>query len=98
MGLPVIAYAKSSVTFDTGESLEVHGLSRGDTLKVDPEKAEPKEVEINLIASGTDLPIEEVRAWYNVTPSGEVEKVIREILTLSGLAVDPKPVAGISTA
>lgn len=87
MTLPDIARASAVVELDGGHAVTVRGLSRGESLQISRLSTEEDvlEMEVAIIAFGTDTPIEDARAWHRSVPFQAVQPVIDRIVELSGL-------------
>lgn len=82
MPLPTISLPRDTVDID-GQQIQLRGLSRGEVLSVKTET--PAEMEVQLLAFGLDMNSEEVKAWYDATPSSAVQKLVEKVMALSGL-------------
>lgn len=89
MALPVLSPDSAMVEFHDGQKIEVFGLTRSAALKMADHQDDLGLTEKTLLVAGLRLPMEEVTPWYEATSSAEVEKVVKAILKLSGLDVDP---------
>lgn len=96
MSLPAIAPPTREVVLPDGARLVVRGLRRRELLAVDeitgPERA--AEIEIFMIACGTDTPADEVRAWYDPAPAEYVTPLMEAIGGLSNLTDGGKASGG----
>jgi len=93
MGLPHFDPERRVVELPGGVSVEVRGLSRREFLarpRVDEDDENPDlaELEVFMLAHGTDTPIEDARAWYDTAPAAVVGPVIEAIYAVSGVSVD----------
>jgi hypothetical protein len=93
LSLPTIAPQTAVVELEGGHSVSVRGLSRGEALEMaavgnalaDGGTDGLAEGEIQLLAYGTDTPLDEVRQWYATAPSVAVKPILDKILEISGL-------------
>lgn len=88
MTLPKFPHEHASVDID-GEIILVHGLSRREVAQAQKlsraaeDTGDWSELEIFVIACGTDTPIEEVRDWYGTVPNHVAPTVSNRIRELS---------------
>lgn len=86
MGLPKIKLPTKEVLLSDGSAVEVRGLTR---LEVQEIHALGKEDESKfdpvLLSLGAGVSSEDAAAWIKATPFGDVEKLLKAILDLSGL-------------
>ena len=88
MALPVVSPQKSEVELSDGTIMEVRGLTRKAALSMGDNSEDLGLTERNLLVAGLGATMKDVTDWYSQSASSEVEKVVKAILTLSGLDVD----------
>lgn len=87
MPLPSVPLPTATVEVE-GHTIPVRGLSRGEAIALKTAalaEVGEAEVEIRTLAHGLDTALEEIRDWYEKTPSHVVQKVADKIVELSGL-------------
>ena len=85
MTLPKILTEHATVTI-AGQDFDIRSLTRAEAAKLQKMVADGKQgsdLEIEMIAAGTDTPRDEVRAWYEATPSKAVDQLVTAIRDLS---------------
>ncbi len=73
---------------DAGITVKVRGLTRAEALKVQGVEMDVAESEVILVARAMVEPAmteDQVRAWQNVSPAGELELITTAVLELSGM-------------
>lgn len=71
---------------DAGITVKVRGLTRSEALKVQGIEMDVIEAEVVLIAQAMVDPAmteDQVRAWQNVSPAGELQLITTAVLELS---------------
>lgn len=85
MSLPKILANHRTITV-AGAQIDIRSLTRAEVARlrdlVDRD-APLEEVEIEMVAAGTDTPKDEAREWYGATDSPVVDQVIAAIRDLS---------------
>lgn len=87
MTLPKFLTPHTTIVVDDQE-VDIRGLTRSETARFNWMVSQNKsmaELEVAVIAAGTDTPADEVKAWYETTPSHAVEAVLTAIKDLSRL-------------
>jgi len=85
MALPKILHEHATVTVG-GEDIDIRSLTRSEVarLRTLVNDGKPDDaIEIEMVACGTDTPVDEVRAWYATTPSKAVDQLVTAIRDLS---------------
>jgi hypothetical protein len=88
MGLPTVKIPSETIRLSDGQTLEVRGLTRGEALSMQGLAEDVLEVEVHLLAYGTDTPLDEARAWHKDAPASAVEPITSAVARLSGLLED----------
>ena len=83
MALPQFSIPTDMLDIE-GQTLTLRGLTRGEIIKLKNFEDEI-EGEIWTLATGLELPLDEVRAWYDKAPTMIVQKIVKKIVELSGL-------------
>lgn len=71
-----------------GGFVKVRALTRSEALKIKGQEMPEEEMEqllLSLALAEPKLTPEEVKAWQDSSPAGEIEEVIAEIMRLSGM-------------
>lgn len=87
MTLPKILAAHETIEVD-GAEVDIRALSRAEAARFHKMVADGKtmaDLEIAVLAAGTDTPIDEAKSWYENTPSSAVDQVLTAIKNLSRL-------------
>jgi hypothetical protein len=87
MTLPKILVPHDVVEVD-GQTFDIRALTRGEAARFQKMVADGvslADLEIAVLAAGTDTPKDEAQAWYEATPAHAVEVVITAIKDLSRL-------------
>lgn len=85
MSLPKFLATHRTITVE-GQDIDIRSLSRaevGRIRKMADDGASLADLEIAVLAGGTDTPIDEVKAWYEDAPSPVVDPIIAAIRELS---------------
>lgn len=88
MPLPTINLPRETVTLSDGSAVEVRGLTRGEAYDMRDHAEDPRELEIRMLAYGTDVGLDEARAWHNTAPTAVIDPLVTAISRLSGLTED----------
>ena len=92
MGLPAFDPIRRVVELPGGVALEVRGLTRREFLErpvaEDEDNIDVAELEVYMLAKGTDTPIGDARSWYDTAPAAVVGPVVEAIYAASGVTVD----------
>jgi hypothetical protein len=87
MTLPKILAAHQTIEVE-GSEIDIRALTRAEAARFQKMSHDGKplaDLEIAVIAAGTDTPLDETKAWYESTPSHAVNEVITAIRDLSRL-------------
>lgn len=87
MALPKVPQAHRTVDVE-GVLFDIRGLTRAEAAKLQKMVSDDRpggELEIAMVAFGTDTPIDEVEDWYSATPAGAVGELLEAIRDLSKL-------------
>jgi len=87
VSLPKILTAHETVEIE-GEAFDIRALTRAEAArcqKMVRDGVSLADLEIAVIAAGTDTPRDEAKAWYETTPSHAVDQLIIAIKDLSRL-------------
>lgn len=87
MSLPKFPARRETVEID-GEFIAIRSLTRHEQAQFQKMVAagvEWDELEMAVIAAGTETELEEVRDWYRATPGDVAERLSTAIRVLSGL-------------
>ena len=71
-----------------GQEFDIRALTRAEAArfqKIVRDGAGLAELEIAILAAGTDTPLDEATAWYETTPSHAVDQMIDAIKEISRL-------------
>jgi hypothetical protein len=85
--LPKILTPHETVVVE-GVEVDVRSLTRAEASrfqKMVRDGASMADLEIAMLAAGTDTPVDEVKAWYEVTPSTAVDQIIGAIRDVTRL-------------
>ena len=99
MGLPGRGKAKRGevVTLPDGRKVTVRGLTRREVVAISdipPGPDRNHQVEIHLLAYGTDTPVDEAAAWYEDEDNATVDPLVKAINARSGLGDTGKASGG----
>lgn len=96
--LPILVCPRDTFACSDGQEIEIRGLSRAEAIatralgREGDKEVTPDEravlVEIYCICHAVGVSEAEARDWHSVSPSGDVERLVDAIATLSGLNSD----------
>jgi hypothetical protein len=89
MALPKATPPTEIVKLPSGGKVTIRGLTRGEALRLsklaDKAKTGPGDLEVAVIAAGTDTDPDEARKWYADAPSADVQVLVDAVTRLSGM-------------